>query len=102
MNMAGKHALITGASRGIGAVIAQELVDRGARCTLVARNSETLHRTAAEVGAQALPADLSDPTDYCDLIARAEDLQGPLEILVNNAARTSMQDFWELSGEELR
>lgn len=102
MEIAGKHALITGASRGIGAVIARELTDRGARCTLVARDSETLHRTAAEYGAYALPADLSDPADFGDLVARAEEAQGPLDVFVNNAARTSMRDFWELSGEELR
>jgi NAD(P)-dependent dehydrogenase (short-subunit alcohol dehydrogenase family) len=102
VDIAGKHALITGASRGIGAVIAGELTSRGARCTLVARESETLHRTAAEHGSIALPADLSDPCEYGDLVARAEEVQGPLDIFVNNAARTSMRDFWELSGDELR
>ena len=102
VEIAGKHALITGASRGIGEVIARELTSRGARCTLVARESEALHRVAASYGAHALPADLTDPAQYGDLVARAEDAQGPLDIFVNNAARTSMRDFWELSGEELR
>jgi short-subunit dehydrogenase len=102
MDIRGKHALITGGSRGIGATIAGELTRRGARCTLVARDSETLHRTSADLGAQALPADLSDPADFDDLIASAEATQGPLDIFVSNAARTSMRDFWELSGEELR
>lgn len=101
MDIVGRHALITGGSRGIGAVIARELTRRGARCTLVARNSEVLHDTAAEIGATALPADLSDPAEFGDLVARAEELQGPLDIFVSNAARTSMRDFWELSGTEL-
>lgn len=55
MDIRGKHALITGGSRGIGATIAGELTRRGARCTLVARDSETLQRTAADLGAHALP-----------------------------------------------
>lgn len=102
VDIAGKHALITGGSRGIGEVIAAELTRRGARCTLVARDSETLHRVAAGMGAYALPADLTDPAEYGDLVARAEQAQGPLDIFVNNAARTSMRDFWELDGDELR
>lgn len=102
MDIEGKHALITGASRGIGADIVRELTGRGARCTLVARDTETLHRVAAEHGAHALPADLTDPGAFADLIARAEEAQGPLDILVSNAARTSMRDFWELSGDELQ
>lgn len=102
MDIRGKHVLITGGSRGIGATIAGELAGRGARCTLVARDSETLHACAADIGAHALPADLTDPAEFADLIARAEDAHGPLDVFVNNAARTSMRDFWELSGEELR
>lgn len=102
MDVAGKHALITGASRGIGAEIVRELTDRGARCTLVARDTDALHTMAAERGAHALPADLTDPSEFSDLVARAERAQGPLDIFVSNAARTSMRDFWELSGEELR
>lgn len=54
MDIRGKHALITGGSRGIGATIAGELARRGARCTLVARDSETLHATAA-AGSSLLP-----------------------------------------------
>ncbi len=102
MDLEGKHALITGASRGIGATIARELTARGARCTLVARDSDALHRVAAEQKAYALPADLADPTSFADLVARAEEVQGPLDVFVSNAARTSMRDFWQLSGEELR
>lgn len=102
MRLKDKHVLITGGSKGIGERIAHELTGRGARCTLVARESEMLRRVAADNNALALPADLTDPAQFTDLVARAEKEQGPLDVFISNAARTSFANFWELPAEEMR
>ncbi|HEX9294803.1 MAG TPA: SDR family NAD(P)-dependent oxidoreductase, partial [Polyangiaceae bacterium] len=67
MTLEGKAALVTGASRGLGAALAIELAARGARLALVARGEEALEQVAAEIRARggtahALPADISEKT----------------------------------------
>ena len=96
---AGRRALVTGASRGIGAAVAARLAAEGARVVVVARTrdrhhhlpgslSETVERLTARGGrAVAVVADLSDPDDRTRVVTEAEaELGGPLDILVNNAA----------------
>ena len=84
IDLSGKTALVTGASRGIGEAIARELAGRGARVALVARSEGPLKELAAELGGVAYPTDLSDPEQVNDLVARVE-ADGPLDVLVNNA-----------------
>jgi NAD(P)-dependent dehydrogenase (short-subunit alcohol dehydrogenase family) len=98
---AGRVALVTGASRGIGAAIARRLAAAGARVAIVARSLEpgsgghlagSLEETAALIAASGgtafpLVADLSDPAcDRAAIVAACEDALGPVDILVNNAA----------------
>jgi 3-oxoacyl-[acyl-carrier protein] reductase len=83
--------LITGASRGIGAAIAQVAAQRGDSVALVAR-SEGVERVAAElasrgVEAHALRIDLSEPDGPEQAVAAAAERLGGLDVLVNNAAR---------------
>lgn len=102
MKLEGAHILITGGSKGIGIEIARELARHRARLTLVARPSRELDAAAAELGAAAMPADLSDHAQVDDLVAKAEALNGPLDVLVNNAALSGSIGITEVSGDRLR
>jgi short-subunit dehydrogenase len=77
--------LITGASRGIGAALAERFAAAGARPVLVARSADTLGEVAARTGGAAVPADLTDPDVVAGLVARIEADHGPIDVVVNNA-----------------
>ena len=96
---AGRRAIVTGASRGIGAGIAERLGAEGADVALVARTLEahdhlpgSLRETAARLeqhGGQVavIVADLTDDAARSDIVTRAAaELGGPIDVLVNNAA----------------
>ncbi|MEU1850951.1 SDR family NAD(P)-dependent oxidoreductase [Streptomyces sp. NPDC019990] len=90
LTLAGKTALVTGASRGIGRAIALGFAEAGADLALIARGTEGLEATAAaasEFGVRALPlvCDIEDPEQIEVSIGRAAAELGPLDIVVNNA-----------------
>lgn len=91
MNLQGKTALITGASRGIGKAIALQLAQQGMeKLLLVARDEERLKIVALEVekfGVEAviLPLDLTQPVEVNVAVARAWKNHGPIHLLVNCA-----------------
>jgi NAD(P)-dependent dehydrogenase (short-subunit alcohol dehydrogenase family) len=90
-DMTGKVALVTGASRGIGAAVARAFRSAGARVAIAARDAEALHRLADELGrtdghALALPADVSDPEAVAQMVERAIAEFGRLDFACNNAA----------------
>ncbi len=86
----GKAALVTGASGGIGAAIARALHAQGAIVALSGTRRDALEALAAELGERAhvCPADLRDASEPDPLIETAEQVAGPLHILVNNAGMT--------------
>jgi short-subunit dehydrogenase len=89
-DVAGRHVLLTGASRGLGAAMARRLAARGARLTLVARDVTGLEDVAAaarQAGAEAqtLACDLGRLDAIADLVRRAEEGLGPVDVLINNA-----------------
>jgi 3-oxoacyl-[acyl-carrier protein] reductase len=89
MLLEGRVALVTGASRGIGAAIARAFAAQGATLLLCARN-EAVDDLARELGdagqpARALRGDLADPAFAKELIGAARKEYGRLDVLVNNA-----------------
>lgn len=94
IDLKGQVAVVTGASRGIGAAIAGRLAAAGANVALVARNAEALGAVASELQEQhgvdilAVPTDLTQP-DQVDAMAQAVlEHFGQVDILVNNAGIT--------------
>lgn len=88
--LAGSTALVTGASRGIGAAIALAIACQGAAVALVARRSDRLAELAAAIreldgSSVALSADLSDAAQIAHAVQRTVDHFGRLDVLVNNA-----------------
>jgi NAD(P)-dependent dehydrogenase (short-subunit alcohol dehydrogenase family) len=86
-----KTALVTGASRGLGAALARALAARGTGVVLVARGEVELARVVASIRAtggeaHALVADVADKRAAYPLVGAAADLVGPIELLVNNAS----------------
>jgi 3-oxoacyl-[acyl-carrier protein] reductase len=84
-SLAGKNALVTGASRGIGRAIALELSSAGASVIVGYRSgANEAEAVAKEAGGRAVSADVSDPDAAAKLVEDA----GELDILVNNAGLT--------------
>lgn len=81
------HVLVTGASSGIGAAIADEYLQRGARVTVVARRRDRLDALAARAPERChvIVADLSDHACAPAVIEEAETTVGAIDVLVNNA-----------------
>lgn len=84
----GRVALVTGASRGIGAATARALADAGARVVLVARDGHALEEVAASLPGDpvVLPADLADRDEPGRVAEAAVAAAGGVDVLVNNAA----------------
>src|SRR5262245_13446760 len=106
MELDGKVALVTGASRGVGAATARALAQAGCRVACAARSTaaepqrtpgpldETVARIAAEGGeAIAVPTNLADEGEVVAMVAATVARFGRLDVLVNNAAITCVGDL---------
>jgi 3-oxoacyl-[acyl-carrier protein] reductase len=96
-SLAGKVALVTGASRGIGAAVARALDAHGVRLGLASRSGDDL----GIAGAVALPCDVRDPAALASLVAATVARFGRLDILVVNAGVGAYGPFLELPPEDL-
>jgi NAD(P)-dependent dehydrogenase (short-subunit alcohol dehydrogenase family) len=97
---ADRHAVVTGAGRGIGAAIAHAFAAEGARVTLIGRDAETLRAAAATLAtahprseALTISANVSDSAAIADAMEQARVRFGPIQILVNNAGQAASAPF---------
>lgn len=93
--LAGRHALVTGGGRGIGAAIARQLLSLGAHVTITGRDVARVTAAAAEWGDRAagIKMDVTDPGSIEAGIKGASDHFGPIAILINNAGIAKAAPF---------
>lgn len=104
LGLAGKVAIVTGASQGIGLATAQRLAAEGARVALCARGQEGLDRAVAAIrdaGGEALPvvADVGRSEDLDRLVGATVHAFGGIDILVNNAGTSATGKFESVSDD---
>jgi NAD(P)-dependent dehydrogenase (short-subunit alcohol dehydrogenase family) len=96
-SLAGRSALVTGGSRGIGRMIAEGLLRQGARVYISARKAEACDEAAKELSSigrcVSLPADVSTTAGIAELVAAYEGHEQSLDILVNNAGAAWAETF---------
>ncbi|MGA2189807.1 MAG: SDR family oxidoreductase [Steroidobacteraceae bacterium] len=101
--LAGKHAVVTGASRGIGAVIAAALAAEGVRVSILGRDAVNLRRVSDGLGGphRALPiaADMADAPSVHRAFTSARGHFGAVHLLVNNAGQATSAKFTDTDEE---
>jgi NAD(P)-dependent dehydrogenase (short-subunit alcohol dehydrogenase family) len=95
--LSGRHALVTGASRGIGAAIARALASQGATLTLAARDAATLAALAHELSASTtvgtVAMDITSEDSVRHAVQQAVVERGAVNVLVNNAGQAHSAPF---------
>jgi 3-oxoacyl-[acyl-carrier protein] reductase len=104
-SIAGKVALVTGASRGIGYAIAERLAALGASVAICARNGEQLEKAASRLRASGatiapFPCDVTQAEELAKLARHTAEALGPVDILVNNAGIGRFGEFYKLSEDD--
>lgn len=111
LSLSGQTALVTGASRGIGARVAEALAEAGARVWLMARSGAVIREHAARLGGSALVVDVTDEVAVWEALdGLQEELGGPPSMVVNAAGvfglsaveRVGVKDFDEHLAVNLR
>ena len=107
-NLNGKIALVTGGSRGIGAMIAEGFVRNGVKTYISSRKSDPCDKKARELSKYgeciSIPADLTDMNEMDKLVTKIKDKETKLNILVNNAGAAwgaSFDDFPEIGWDKV-
>jgi NAD(P)-dependent dehydrogenase (short-subunit alcohol dehydrogenase family) len=97
----GRHAVVTGGGRGIGAAIAAAIVGEGAKVTIMGRDQVMLDKHARELGpsAQAVLCDVTDEAAVRKAFDAARAGFGDIQILVNNAGQAKSEKFMDTTRE---
>lgn len=103
--LAGKGAVVTGGGRGIGVAVARQLTRAGAAVVVSARSENEIEAVAeglraAGRGAHAVVCDVTDPESVAAMAARAQELVGSVDIVVNNAGIARSAPFLKVSLEQ--
>jgi uncharacterized protein len=106
MELRGTHGIVTGASRGLGRLLAVALAERGVDLALAARSTDDLQSTVEQVRAKgvraiAVQCDVTARDDLRNLVEAATAEFGSVELLVNNAGLESVNHFEELSLDDI-
>ena len=103
LGLEGRRALVTGGSKGLGAAIARELLEEGASVAICARNEDEIVAAAEELRSSgtvyAQAADVTDPEQVRELVARSAEALGGIDLLVNNAGGAHPGNFATLTDE---
>jgi NAD(P)-dependent dehydrogenase (short-subunit alcohol dehydrogenase family) len=94
VTLSGKHALVTGGGRGIGAAITRALTAQGVRVSILSRTPETVDQNCDTVS-----ADVADPAAVAQAFRVAAQRSGPIHILVNNAGQAASAPFLKTDAE---
>lgn len=99
LGLAGKTALVTGASRGVGLAVVQALIAEGVSVVGVSRKASD---ELVDTGAHIIEADLSLPSGVTDAVAQTLDRLGGIDLLINNAGGgdLTLNGFAELSDDD--
>jgi len=102
MDLSAAKVLVTGGSEGIGLATARLLAGRGAKVAICGRREDVLRRAAAEAGALAVPADVSDEGGVGRLVETVVRELGGYDVLVNNAGFGTFAPLVETTGANFR
>jgi 3-oxoacyl-[acyl-carrier protein] reductase len=102
LGLAGRTAIVCGASSGIGLATARALVAEGANVTMFARRRDLLEREAEQLGALAVRGDLTDPRDLDRLVERTLQAFDGIDVLVNNGGGPPRTKAVEIDHESLQ
>lgn len=107
LRLSGRRALVTGASKGIGLAVAEELAAEGVDVALCARDAAEVERAALRLRKtgrriHAQVADVTDPAQVEDLVERSAEALGGIDILVNNAGAAHPGNFESLTDADWR
>ncbi len=105
-DLRGSNAILTGASRGLGTLMADALAAEGINVALAARSADGLEKVSADIADRdvkvvCIPTDVTDASQLDALVTTATNELGPIDILVNNAGIESTHPFDDYPPEEI-
>ena len=100
--VADRIALVTGGAMGLGRADCEALAAEGAKVIVTDREVEQAHEVAAAIGGDALALDVTDETQWQDVMQAVKERHGGLDILVNNAGNVIFEDIETVSAANFR